>query len=410
MKFFESIRIGWRSITGHKLRSTLTTLGVIIGIASVIVFMMLGGAFQEDVLGDVDVNDEPVMQVSTQTSPDAGTGIINLDAPIYTERDVEQLRAIDGVEYVAPTGDLDASQVTFSGDSITGAVGVTATSPERFQYDGFDSLEEGETFAGPGEAVISDGLTEEFEENVTVGDEIQIALDDGRRINLTVAGIVESNVGAGGGGNNVWTSLEHYQTSVDGPDGNQVTAFGGLEIRASSQDELDSVQAEVTQYLKQDSDAQELKQSDHRIVVQTIDDMIDQFTGILDQITIFIGGIAAISLVVGSIGIANIMIVSVTERTSEIGVMKAVGARSRDVLQLFLLESIILGAIGAVFGVLTGVGLGYLIVNFIGWPVVYPLNWIGIAVAVGIGVGVVSGLYPAWRAARVDPIEALRRE
>jgi putative ABC transport system permease protein len=102
--------------------------------------------------------------------------------------------------------------------------------------------------------------------------------------------------------------------------------------------------------------------------------------------------------------------VSVTERTREIGIMKAVGARKRDIVQLFLVESVILGAIGALLGVLVGLGFGFLAVGLIGWPMTYPLDWITIAVAVGIIVGVLSGLYPAWSAARVDPIEALRHE
>jgi putative ABC transport system permease protein len=310
---------------------------------------------------------------------------------------------------VAPTGPLEASQLRFRGSSVTGGVSVQSTTPERFQYDGFYSLIQGETFSGPGEAVISDGLTDEFDENVSVGDRIEASLGDGRQLNLTVVGIVESNVGAGGG-SSVWTSLEYYQTTVAGPDGEQMTAYPGLEIRATSQDTLQSVQIQAYRYLRDDSDASQLKNDDSRIVVQTIEDMIQQFTEILDQITVFIGGIAAISLVVGSIGIANIMIVSVTERTREIGIMKAVGARSRDILQLFLLESIILGAIGALFGVLAGVGVGYLATGYFGWPMVYPLNWIAIAVVVGIAVGIVSGLYPAWRASSIDPIDALRRE
>ena len=115
--------------------------------------------------------------------------------------------------------------------------------------------------------------------------------------------------------------------------------------------------------------------------------MIDQFGDIIDQLTVFIGGIAGISLLVGSIGIANIMIVSVTERTREIGIMKAVGARKRDIIQLFLVEAIILGVIGAAGGVVAGLGVGFLLVSYFGWPMAYPLRWIAIAVAVGLAVG-----------------------
>jgi putative ABC transport system permease protein len=121
-------------------------------------------------------------------------------------------------------------------------------------------------------------------------------------------------------------------------------------------------------------------------------------------------GIAVISLVVGAIGIANIMLVSVTERTREIGIMKAVGFQNRDVLQLFLVEAVILGLVGAVVGVVVGVLAGWAATEILDLPLTVPLKWAGVAVVVGVLVGVVAGLYPAWNGARIDPIEALRYE
>jgi putative ABC transport system permease protein len=121
-------------------------------------------------------------------------------------------------------------------------------------------------------------------------------------------------------------------------------------------------------------------------------------------------GIAVISLVVAAIGIANITLVSVTERTKEIGIMKAVGATNRDTMQLFLTESVLLGTTGAVLGVPVGLAVAWGATRFAEVGFRLAVDWMGFAVVVGIGVGIAAGLYPAWRASRVDPIDALRYE
>jgi len=131
---------------------------------------------------------------------------------------------------------------------------------------------------------------------------------------------------------------------------------------------------------------------------------------VIERITRFVTGVAVIGLVVGAIGIANIMLVSVTERTREIGVMKAVGARNRDVLVLFLVEAGLLGTIGAVLALPVGLVVGYAATRYAEVTFALAPTWMVTAVAVGVVVGVVAGLYPAWRAARVDPIDALRYE
>jgi len=412
MNLLESLRISWRSITGHKLRSTLTTIGVVIGIASVIVFLILGGAFTEDVLGDIETENQPVMQVSTQTTPPGGTGIRIVDTPIYTESDVEAVEALDGVEYAAPIGTVDAVQLAANNDSVTGGFEVQATDPQRFEYGAPLNLSAGEPFSASDEAVVSREAAQLFERNVTVGDRITITGDDGERTTFTVTGTAENELGAQFGQPVIYVPIEpHYNTTIETPRGTTERAYPELAVRATSIERTEAVKASVNEYFDDESDAAAVKRSDDRIVVQTAQDAIEQFTTIVDQLTVFVAGIAAISLVVGSVGIANIMIVSVTERTREIGIMKAIGARRRDIVQLFLAESIVLGGIGALLGVATGVSVGYLAVEYVvDWPMVYPWKWILLAVGVGVGVGIVAGIYPAWRAARVDPIEALRRE
>jgi putative ABC transport system permease protein len=407
MKPTESIRISWRAITGHKLRSSLTTLGIVIGIGAVIVFMVLGGAFEANIVNDLkDDDNEPGMWVNTQST---SGGFQFVQAPIYTESDVAELESIDGVDFVSPQANLPAVQLKYDGRQQTGGFTARATSEDLL--DDSDMVE-GDPFEAENEAVITNETAAFFDDELGVGDQFELTLEDGTTKTFTVAGISD---GDAGGGNaqpaTVYLPLSHYQTTIETPDGDVERAYSSLIIAAEDTQAVEGVKEAAIEYLESgDADATQLKRDDHDIKVQTIDDAIDQISDVIDQLTVFIVGIAAISLFVGSIGIANIMIVSVTERTREIGIMKAVGARKRDVVQLFLVESVILGTIGAAFGVLVGLGFGFLGVSLFGWPMVYPFNWILLAVAVGMLVGILSGLYPAWRAARVDPIEALRHE
>jgi putative ABC transport system permease protein len=405
MKLTESIRLSWRAITGHKLRSTLTTVGVVIGIAAVIVFMVLGGGFEKNIVQDFEDDEgEPGMWVNTQST--AGGGFQFSQAPIYTETDVETLESIDGVESVSPEAKLEATQLESGDQLLTGGFQMQATASEYFSESDFV---DGSVYEGADEAVIQQSLVERLGGNVGVGDTIDIR-SDGSRTQFVVSGIVDTGLG-NSNAPTVFVSLDdHYDTTVETPRGTQEQAYASLIITTEDASAVDDVKKEAIQYFETDADAKELKSDDNDIKVQTVDDAIDQITSVIDQLTVFIGGIAGLSLVVGSIGIANIMIVSVTERTREIGIMKAVGARKRDVVQLFLIEASILGIIGAIVGVLVGLGVGYLGVTLAGWPMAYPLGWIGIAVAVGIIVGILSGVYPAWRGARIDPIEALRHE
>ena len=415
MKLAESFRISWRAITGHKLRSTLTTLGIVIGVGAVIVFMVLGGGFEADILGDVEDEEEPVIQVITQTTPEDGFGIQFIQTPIYTESDVERVAEIDGVAYVAPEASIPASQLRYGDEQLLSSGGfggefsVDATTEDWFE-DEFVTMVEGDVFENENEAVVNERLLAQFDEELSVGDEVHVRLDGSTDTTFEVSGIVDDDVGDIVQPT-VYVPLEpHYRTTIDAPGGGEERAFTSLVVSGEEFDELSALQKDVEEYFESESDAGQLKDDHHTIAVQTVDDIVEQVGDIIDQLTLFIGGIAAISLVVGSRGIANIMRVSATERTREIGIMKAVGARKRDIVQLFLVESLILGVIGAIFGVLVGIGLGYLAVSLAGWPMAYPTNWIIIAVAVGIVVGVLSGLYPAWRAAKVDPIEALRHE
>jgi len=144
--------------------------------------------------------------------------------------------------------------------------------------------------------------------------------------------------------------------------------------------------------------------------VRTQLELMQMVTATSKTMSVLIGAIASVSLIVGGIGIMNIMLVSVTERTREIGIRMAVGARSRDILIQFLIEAVTLSAIGGILGIVFGMAAAETIAHLTGWPTLTPYAWIGIACVSSALIGIISGFYPAWKASRLDPIEALRYE
>jgi len=255
--------------------------------------------------------------------------------------------------------------------------------------------------------------------NVSVGDRItMVRAVNNQPINATVVGIVkaprQSQVSLLNTGSQpaIYAPANpfYHRTALSPSENTYQRVYGRVIVVASNPQEVDTVQGRVYTYLGQRSDARKLKPRGYKFQVTTHDQLVNQIKQVSDTFTAYITGIALISLVVGSIGIANIMLVSVTERIREIGIMKATGAQSRDVLQLFLLEAVLLGLLGSVLGAVVGLAGGYVAATIIGLPLTFQPEWFGASIVVGLLVGVVAGLYPAWDAARTDPIDALRYE
>ncbi|WP_247003526.1 ABC transporter permease [Halosolutus gelatinilyticus] len=453
MNPLESLRLAWRSIRGHKLRSALTTLGIVIGIAAVIAFVTLGASLQAGVIGDISPDDQRNIY-GWAAEPDTEGGPLAGAQPVFSQDDLDTLEERDDI--AAAYGYMPLStQAIVSGDEISPqSDALVAAGPPYIRED---TLDEGRQFEmGEREAVINPAVANQFEENVSAGDNLTIVLQGGRRTEVTVVGITDSSEGLSPfegfePSPRVYVPTDPFYTEqaagmIPGPgngsdgegsrdDGsrgqggtesesngssgagsqNQVddALFLAIVVEAESADEEDIDRARETaiDYLESDeSDAGQLMGDDLTVRLQTSTELLQQLQDVLDLLRNFIVGIAAISLVVGSIGIANIMLVSVTERTREIGIMKAVGAQNREVLGLFLTEAAVLGVIGSILGTGLGLAAGYIGAQYIDLPLVYPYEYVALAIAVGFLVGVVSGLYPAWRAARTDPIDALRYE
>jgi putative ABC transport system permease protein len=412
MDIGESLRMSWRSIRSHKLRSTLTTLGVIIGVAAVIVFVTLGVSLQADVVGEVTGGQEPIM--SSWVAPDEDGPPGSGAQPVFTESDVDRLERLQGTEEVIPRGQVATAGLS-QGAQATGFGGVTATPPAFFEES---QLAEGRVYqSGEPEVILNEAAVALFQPNASVGDSYSLALADGRTFDVRVVGVLNSSSAdpVGGFGDQapqVYVPTDPFYSvtrEVPGTDREQ-NVYPFLTVEASNFSALSPAQDRVQSYLTNGSDARQLKPDSYVFNVQTNEQLLDRIQEIISTFTDFIVGIATISLIVGSIGIANIMLVSVTERTREIGIMKATGARRRDVLQLFITEAVLLGVIGALLGAVVGAIGGYAATAYAGIPLTLDPWLFAGAIAVGISVGVLAGAYPAWRAAKTDPIDALRYE
>lgn len=398
------------SLWSHRLRSALTILGIVIGIAAVVTFVTFGASLRADVVGQIDTS--TANNIYLISTPSQEEGFPERPQPVFTERDLSEIRSIEGIDRVVPQGTIGITSVSFSNSTLA-RQSLTVTTPDAFSGVKF---RQGQAFkSGTDEAVINKRAVSVFEKNLSVGSEVTITRRSNETIDATIVGVV-----------NRTSSQLPFQTFVQQPrfylptephyDGVVESPSLGVNQLAYPQvtavadpSELSEARERVRSYLTE-SDASELQPPGYNLSARTGGDIADGLEELIDRLTRFVTGLAIISLIVGAIGIANIMLVSVTERTREIGIMKSMGARNRDVLLVFLIEAALLGAVGSVIALPIGIAGGWVATSYADIPLTLVPFWFGVAVLVGVAVGVLAGLYPAWRAARVDPIEALRRE
>jgi putative ABC transport system permease protein len=426
MKLRDTLTMATRFLTGHRLRSALTIVGIVIGIATVVVFASFGLSVQTDVVSEFEETSASEIFVVTgnvgigDDDDDGGGGgffggsLDSVALPALTTYDVDQLRTIDGVQSVIPRGSVQITSVT-DGQQTVVLDSLTATTTNAFNED---SIVAGRTFESGvgGEVVVSNSTVDRFGGNISVGDTLTIDYGN-RQEEVTIVGVASQARGGFGSFGDFSPSIyvptdpyyeEYGQTAQSANQGVEQTAYRQTTIVADPND-VSGTKERVEAYLTESSDATQVL-GDVELTVQSTADLVEGIESVLTDIIRLVTGIGVLALLVGAFGIANIMLVSVTERTKEIGIMKANGAQNREVMGLFLAESVLLGLAGAIVGIPVGLVVGFAASAYAEVGFTIPYTWILIASLMGMITGIVSGLYPAWRAARVDPIDALRYE
>ncbi len=400
--YFNAFIIALREIRRNLTRAFLTVLGVVIGVAAVITMVTLGTGATEMVKGQISKLGSNLIVVRP------GQGWRGGGAPLFSMADVREVRAqIRGIRAVSPMANANTSAIFRENARNTSIQGVT---PEYFEISNWE-LSAGRLFTdqevkeGAPVAVIGETIRKElFGREEAIGKKIRL-----RTTSVMVIGITEPKGQAGWGDDldaNIIVPITTLQRRLSGQLSNQNI----FQVMVSGEEGYPSasILADITSLMRERRNITANKQ-DNFSVVDTVQiaDAVSSSTRVL---TSLLGAVAGVSLLVGGIGIMNIMLVSVTERTREIGIRLAIGARAREVLLQFLVEAVTLSCVGGVAGILLAYGLCNSLAKLVGAPFVFDTKINVIAFVFSAAIGILFGFMPARRAAALDPIDALRHE
>ncbi len=403
---FAVFKIALRALRRNILRSFLTMLGIIVGISAVIVGVSMGAGAKAEVDKRIASMGQNLLTVMSGNMARGGVRGGFGASPNLQPSDYEAIRKeVSGISAASPEVRTTTSVAAGNQNSFVQVSGVSA---EYLQARSWN-LQAGDNFTDPdvrnANKVCLLGATTAktlFGENMNpVGQIVRI-----KSAPFTVVGWLEAKGSGSFGQDQDDVILVPYTSVMKRLSGD--TKFRSIYVQAESPESIPDVQQQITELLRQRHQITDGKDDD--FMVRTQQETSDFFNANNKIMTVLIGFFAGISLVVGGIGIMNIMLVSVTERTREIGIRMAVGARGRDVLRQFLTEAVMLSALGGALGIATGYWLAPLLTKVAGFPTLISHNSVIMAFTVSAVIGIVFGFFPALKAARLDPIDALRYE
>ena len=400
----ESFLMAWASLIANKLRSLLTMLGIIIGVAAVIALVSIGNGVKQDIENSISSLGSNLLVVLPGAPRTPGARSSQGSMKSLKISDYEAIAKLEGVKAASPMTNGSYVVIYQNKNWTTSVAGVNANFQDvnnwtmtsgRFFSD--KNVQNRERVAVVGQTVVKNLFTDED----PVGKEIRV-----KNIPFRVIGVLKSKGNGTMGNDQDDTVLIPYTTSMERVEG--IDYLRMVYVVAKDDEGIDRLQADIENLLRVRHNIKDTNLDDFNIQnMKSIMETVAQTTG---TFTLFLGAVAAISLVVGGIGIMNIMLVSVTERTREIGVRKALGATYSVIVTQFLIEAVVISLMGGFIGIAFGIGASKVIGMVSGMSTVVSVPTIIMSFAFSMAIGLIFGIYPARKAAKLNPIDALHYE
>ena len=407
MNLLASLRTALRALRKNKLRSLLAMLGIVIAVGAVVATVAIGQGAQAQVAQQMASLGSNLLMIVPGSMTTRGASSGAGATQNLTREDGNAIeKEVRAVAAVAPVNRAGAQVVYGDANWSTQILGSTAAYLEVRQW----TLSKGEPFgreedaAGAKVCILGQTVVDKlFGEQNPIGEQIRV-----RHVPCKVIGVLAAKGQGAMGQDQDDVVLMPWTTVVRKLQGSAADTVGTLMVSARTPRDVDPVQREITDLLRQRHHLSDSAEPDFN--VRNLAEMQAAANAQANTLSVLLASVALISLVVGSIGIANVMLVSVTERTREIGIRMAVGARGGDVLLQFLTEAVVLALVGGVLGLALGVGAAQWMAKQQGWPALVSTSVMGGTMVLAGAAGVIAGFYPALRASRLDPIDALRFE
>jgi putative ABC transport system permease protein len=403
MSAIDLVRLALARLRSSRVRAVLTMLGVIIGVGSVVALVAVGQGATRGITTQLESLGTNLLTINPGSSTSFGTRGAAGSATTLTLDDATAVGQIPGIAAVAP--ELSTQKLVLAG-TLNTTTTIVGTSSDYAQVHN-DTIWQGSFLTAPanefGLRVAVLGATTATDLGLgasAVGTDIDIG-----GIPFRVIGILQAKGGTGPLNQDDMILVPLNTVRSHFVSGDSVRSIG---VSVASADQMNTVKAEITTVLKSRHGLSATDTADFNVFDQS--QLLTTVNSITGFLTVLLAGIASISLVVGGIGIMNIMLVSVRERTREIGIRKAIGAKSRDILFQFLIEALVLSLLGGLIGIVLGLGATALIGALAGWGFAFSPVTLVVAVLFSLAVGVIFGVWPARQAARLDPVAALRYE